>query len=84
MLCHRAARCPPTSHLGAQVIGGARAPTPVGELGFVEMTQAVDVSDYKWSQVREGRGCFVLCLLTEFAQCLAPVNLKAELPFLRV
>jgi hypothetical protein len=34
-----------------QVIGGARAPTPVGELGFVEMTQAVDVTDFSWRQV---------------------------------
>lgn len=37
--------------IAPKVIGGARAPTPVGELGFVEMTQAVDVCDYQWRQV---------------------------------
>lgn len=34
-----------------KVIGGARAPTPVGELGFVEMTQALTVADVAWQQV---------------------------------
>ncbi|EFJ51560.1 hypothetical protein VOLCADRAFT_57231, partial [Volvox carteri f. nagariensis] len=34
-----------------KIIGGVRAPTPVGELGFVEMTQAVELSDTSWSQV---------------------------------
>eukprot|EP00232_Nephroselmis_pyriformis_P006995 CAMPEP_0182889366 /NCGR_PEP_ID=MMETSP0034_2-20130328/21990_1 /TAXON_ID=156128 /ORGANISM="Nephroselmis pyriformis, Strain CCMP717" /LENGTH=452 /DNA_ID=CAMNT_0025022855 /DNA_START=185 /DNA_END=1539 /DNA_ORIENTATION=+ len=31
--------------IAPKIIGGARAPTPVGELGFVEMTQAVDITD---------------------------------------
>ncbi|KAG2494143.1 hypothetical protein HYH03_007779 [Edaphochlamys debaryana] len=34
-----------------KIIGGLRAPTPVGELGFVEMTQAVELVDNTWSQV---------------------------------
>ncbi len=34
-----------------KIIGGTRAPTPVGELGFVEMTQAVDVVGMEWRQV---------------------------------
>ncbi|GIL53284.1 hypothetical protein Vafri_8926 [Volvox africanus] len=34
-----------------KIIGGVRAPTPVGELGFVEMTQAVELVDTAWSQV---------------------------------
>lgn len=34
-----------------KIIGGVRAPTPVGELGFVEMTQAVQLADTTWRQV---------------------------------
>lgn len=34
-----------------KIIGGSRAPTPVGDLGFVEMTQAVPVSEATWKQV---------------------------------
>lgn len=34
-----------------KIIGGERAPSPVGELGFVEMTQAVQLDDVKWRQV---------------------------------
>ncbi|GFR49391.1 hypothetical protein Agub_g11443 [Astrephomene gubernaculifera] len=34
-----------------KIIGGLRAPTPVGELGFVEMTQAVELVDTCWQQV---------------------------------
>jgi len=29
-------------------IGGVRAPSPVGELGNVEMTQATELSETKW------------------------------------
>eukprot|EP00983_Pelagomonas_calceolata_P111768 1159815-Pelagomonas_calceolata.AAC.16 len=36
------------------VAGGARAPTPVGDLGFVEMTQALEVAEAEWQQVRFG------------------------------
>lgn len=38
--------------------GGARAPTPVGDLGFVEMTQAVDVAEASWQQVCVWGGLF--------------------------
>ncbi|GAX84404.1 hypothetical protein CEUSTIGMA_g11826.t1 [Chlamydomonas eustigma] len=34
-----------------KIIGGARAPSPVGELGFVEMTQALELHETQWSQV---------------------------------
>jgi riboflavin biosynthesis pyrimidine reductase len=35
-----------------KIIGGTRAPTPVGELGNVEMTQAVNLVEPRWEQVR--------------------------------
>ena len=31
-------------------IGGSRAPTPVGDLGFVEMTQALQLAEVQWQQ----------------------------------
>jgi diaminohydroxyphosphoribosylaminopyrimidine deaminase/5-amino-6-(5-phosphoribosylamino)uracil reductase len=34
-----------------KIIGGTRAPTPVGDLGFVEMTQALAVEGARWEQV---------------------------------
>lgn len=34
-----------------KIIGGVKAPTPVGDLGFVEMTQAVAVVEPTWRQV---------------------------------
>eukprot|EP00897_Mesotaenium_endlicherianum_P002400 jgi/Mesen1/2188/ME000152S01278 len=34
-----------------KLIGGVTAPTPVGELGFVEMTQALNLSDVSFEQV---------------------------------
>ena len=37
--------------IAPKIIGGARAPSPVGELGFVEMTQAVQLEDVTWQQV---------------------------------
>jgi diaminohydroxyphosphoribosylaminopyrimidine deaminase / 5-amino-6-(5-phosphoribosylamino)uracil reductase len=37
--------------IAPKIIGGTRAPTPVGDLGFVEMTQAVPVSHVTWRQV---------------------------------
>lgn len=35
-----------------KLIGGITAPTPVGELGFVEMTQAMTLSDVSYETVR--------------------------------
>ncbi len=32
-------------------IGGVRAPSPVGELGNVEMTQAISLVDTRWQAV---------------------------------
>jgi len=32
-----------------KVIGGVTAPTPVGDLGFVEMTQALEITEGVWS-----------------------------------
>lgn len=49
-------------------IGGVRAPSPVGELGNVEMTQAVSLVDTQWQAVGpdmllEGvLHCLLLCL----------------------
>lgn len=34
-----------------KIIGGNRAPTPMGDLGFVEMTQAIDIQTPHWQQV---------------------------------
>lgn len=31
-----------------KIIGGARAPTPVGDMGFVEMTQAIQLEGTRW------------------------------------
>ncbi|KAL6756403.1 hypothetical protein V8C86DRAFT_79851 [Haematococcus lacustris] len=39
------------SFIAPKVIGGAQAPTPVGDLGFVEMTQAVELVGVRWGQV---------------------------------
>ena len=36
----------------ARVCACVCAPTPVGDLGFVEMTQAVEVAEAEWQQVR--------------------------------
>lgn len=40
-----------------KIIGGDRAPTPVGDLGFVEMTQAVQLVDTRW----QATGQDVMC-----------------------
>ena len=37
--------------IAPKIIGGDRAPTPMGDLGFVEMTQAIPVVDATWKQV---------------------------------
>ncbi|RVX07304.1 Riboflavin biosynthesis protein PYRR, chloroplastic [Vitis vinifera] len=37
-----------------KIIGGKNAPTPVGELGMVEMTQALDLIDFSYEQVGGG------------------------------
>lgn len=34
-----------------KIIGGKNAPTPVGELGMVEMSQALDLIDVCYEQV---------------------------------
>lgn len=36
-----------------KIIGGVGAPTPCGDLGFVEMTQAVPIENSSFSQVRQ-------------------------------
>ena len=37
--------------IAPKIIGGLKAPSPVGELGFVEMTQAVNMWETSWTQV---------------------------------
>lgn len=32
-----------------KIVGGTKAPTPVGDLGFVEMTQALPLDEVQWS-----------------------------------
>ena len=39
-----------------KIIGGITAPSPVGELGFVEMTQAMNLSDVSYETVSAGDG----------------------------
>lgn len=36
-----------------KIIGGKNAPSPVGELGMVEMTQALELIDVQYEQVRD-------------------------------
>lgn len=36
--------------ISPKIIGGTTAPTPVGELGMVEMTQALELSDVAFQQ----------------------------------
>lgn len=37
--------------LAPKIIGGVNAPTPVGELGMNQMTQAIDLIDVSYEQV---------------------------------
>jgi len=37
--------------ISPKIIGGITAPTPVGDLGMVEMTQALPLSDVSFEQV---------------------------------
>jgi len=36
-----------------KIIGGTTAPSPMGELGFVEMTQALPIANVQFQQVRK-------------------------------
>ena len=36
--------------IAPKLVGGCKAPTPVGDLGFVEMTQAIELLDVSWQQ----------------------------------
>ncbi|KAJ7529805.1 hypothetical protein O6H91_15G066300 [Diphasiastrum complanatum] len=42
--------------LAPKIIGGAAAPSPVGELGMVEMTQALPVADVSFEQAQKFEG----------------------------
>lgn len=35
-----------------KIIGGATAPSPVGDMGMVEMTQALNLTDVSFEQVK--------------------------------
>lgn len=54
--------------------GGDRAPSPVGELGFVEMTQAVGLVEIQWRQVGPD-----LCLMGYLPTSNGPKALDAVL-----
>lgn len=38
--------------MAPKIIGGKNAPSPVGELGMVEMSQALELIDVHYEQVR--------------------------------
>lgn len=40
-----------------KIIGGKNAPTPVGELGMVEMPQALNLMDVSFEQVISSDSC---------------------------
>ncbi len=50
-----------------KIIGGKNAPSPVGELGMVEMSQALDLIDVCYEQV--GGGFWILFLLVLVKVC---------------
>jgi diaminohydroxyphosphoribosylaminopyrimidine deaminase/5-amino-6-(5-phosphoribosylamino)uracil reductase len=37
--------------IAPKIVGGPKAPTPVGELGMVQMTQALNLSNVSFEQV---------------------------------
>jgi riboflavin biosynthesis pyrimidine reductase len=37
--------------MAPKIIGGLNAPTPVGELGMSQMTQAIDLIDHSYEKV---------------------------------
>lgn len=45
-----------------KIIGGRNAPSPVGELGMVEMSQALDLIDVCYEQVGDDPVCFYFIL----------------------
>ena len=45
-----------------KIIGGTTAPTPVGELGMVEMTQALQLSDVNFEVVSSAQSTFMYVL----------------------
>lgn len=45
-----------------KIIGGTTAPTPVGELGMVEMTQALQLSDVNFEAVSSALSTFMYVL----------------------
>jgi diaminohydroxyphosphoribosylaminopyrimidine deaminase/5-amino-6-(5-phosphoribosylamino)uracil reductase len=61
--------------IAPKIIGGERAPTPVGELGNVEMTQAMTLLEPAWQQVgvfeeERGRVCSTMVpLIRWFGGC---------------
>lgn len=56
-----------------KMIGGKNAPTPVGELGMVEMSQALELIDVCYEQVR--RVSYDVLFLVSYFSC-SPVNLR--------
>lgn len=49
-----------------KIIGGKNAPSPVGELGMVEMSQALELSDVQYEQVRNIYDGFLTIFLSCF------------------
>ena len=49
-----------------KIIGGKNAPSPVGELGMVEMSQALDLIDVCYEQV--GRGPWLSYVAKQYVE----------------
>lgn len=47
-----------------KIIGGKSAPSPIGELGMVEMTQALELIDVCYEQV----GTYTIVFIVSFVQ----------------
>lgn len=62
--------------ISPKIIGGITAPTPVGELGMVEMTQALQLSDVAFEQV--GPDMLVTGLLQPIPHCQPNVPALVE------
>jgi riboflavin biosynthesis pyrimidine reductase len=54
-----------------KIIGGVNAPTPVGDLGMNQMTQAIDLIDVSYEQVNSlcSTSNSLMCALLNICTC---------------
>ena len=64
-----------------KIIGGENAPSPVGELGNVEMTQAIDLIDVSYEQVFSVI-LYSYILIATFTNCRKRVSVCIAFPVL--